>query len=486
MGLLLALDLGTTSTRALVIDDEVVCGRSASPLEVHFPEPGRVEQDPEQWVEASVGAIRAALAQAGRAASDVAALGIASQRSTTLAWDASTGRALGPAIGWQDQRTRERVAELNARDIPITTLPSATKFEWWLRHDATIADAARRGTLRLGTPDAWLTFRLSGGAAHVTEPGQASCTALYDYTHGDWSDPALALFGIDERWLPEIVATDAVVAQTSRSLLGAAIPLAARAGDQQAATFAQGVHSAGQAKLTLGTAAMLDLHTGAAPAAPPRGAYPLALWRLEGSKDEFCLEGSVLSAGAAVEWLVDLGLLPDAASLDASAASVASAEGVAFVPALQGLGTPYLDDGARGLIGGLTRGSTAAHVAAALIDGLAHRCVDLCDAFQLDPRPLRVDGGLSRSDLLLQRLADHAGRSIVRGFETEATAVGVARLAGRAVGGAGDVQTSRAQPEASTRFEPRSSQAERDGARERWRAILVRVSDAPGHEPAGP
>lgn len=472
-GLWLGLDLGTTSTRALLVEPGGgVLARAARPLPTAFPAPDRVEQDAGALVERSVEVLREALARAGRTARDVSGLGLTTQRSTALAWDARSGRALAPAIGWQDGRTAERVAELRAEGIPITTLPTATKLEWWLRHDDAVRAAASSGALRLGTPDSWLTWHLTGGDAHVTEPGEASCTGLYDLAGGAWSAAALRLFSVDAAALAEVVGTCDVVGETPAALLGAPVPVAARAGDQQAASFAQGVRRPGDAKLTLGTAAMLDVHTGASPAEPAPGSYALALWRLPGAGDAFCLEGSVITAGAAVDWLVSLGVLPDAASLDRVAGDVASCDGVAFVPALQGLGTPHLDDAARGLLGGLTRGTERGHLARAAIDGIAHRCVDVCEAVGLDDRPLRVDGGLARSDHLVQRLADLGGRAVLRANETETTALGAAGLA--AVGcGAG---LDDAPPVAAERIDPDpANDSTREALRARWAERVARA-----------
>lgn len=471
--LLLALDVGTTRACALAVGTGGdVRGRADAPLATRYPGPGRVEQDPDEMVALAGRVLRAALERAGADAGRVAALGVVTQRATTLAWDRETGRPLAPALGWQDQRTAPRVAKLRARGIAITTLPSATRFEWWLRQAGPVAEAARRGTLRLGTPDAWLTDRLTGGAAFVTDPGHASCTGLMDLATGDWSPDALALFGVPVEALPRIVATAEVVGETPAAWLGAPVPVAARAGDQQAAAFAQGAHAAGAAKLTLGTSAMLDVHTGDAPASPPRGAYPLSLWRLPGTGDAFCLEGTVITAGAGVEWLVELGVLDSPAALDRRAAGVASAEGVVFVPALQGLGTPYLDDGARGWLGGLSRGTTAGHLARALVDGLAQRCTDLCEALAVDGPRLAVDGGLAASDALLQALADASGLGVERAAELETTALGAALLAGLGAGVLPDLAACRATRRPGARFEPRSADAERRAARQRWRRLV--------------
>jgi glycerol kinase len=268
-----------------------------------------------------------------------------------------------------------------------------------------------------------------------------------------------------------------VVGETPAELLGAPVPVAARAGDQQAASFAQGVHRRGDAKLTLGTAAMLDLHVGSRPGEAARGAFALALWRLARGEEAHCLEGSVITAGAVVDWLVSLGILPEAAALDAVAGRVESAEGVALVPALQGLGAPFLDLEARGLLGGLTRGSTAAHVARAAVEGIAQRCIDVCDALELDARPLRVDGGLARSDLLMQLLADLGGRPLLRAAEAETTGLGAAFLAGLAVGVFASPAACCDLAPAAARFDPGGDPARRAEARARWRAVLERARE---------
>jgi glycerol kinase len=474
--LLLALDLGTTGVRALVVHpDGRVLARPYRALSTTYPLPRHLEQDPTEMWEASLEMLRQALATAGCEASDVAGIGVVTQRSTTLAWDAQSGKPLAPAIGWQDQRTAARAAFFQEMGFPLTSLASATKFEWWMQNDEAVQKGAERGTLRLGTPETWLTDRLTGGEAHVTDPSHASCTALYDLRSGTWMPELVSLFSVPEAALPRVVATSEVVGEMPRSLLGAAIPVAARAGDQQAATFAQGVHSAGGAKLTLGTAAMLDLHTGTEPAEAPGGIFALALWKLADGSEAFCLEGSVITAGSVVEWLVELGLLPDASALDDIAGGVPSTEGATFIPALQGLGSPFMDDEARGLLGGLTRGTSAAHVVRAALEGVAHRCVDVCEALDGAGSQLNVDGGLARSDLLLQTLADLSDREVCRAAESETTALGAAHLAGLATGVFATPRECRASVPPPTRFAPRAGDDFRREKRTAWQRALERV-----------
>lgn len=482
--LLLGLDLGTTRVCALAVDLEGrVRGRAHAPLGASYPAPGRVEQDAEEMVVRSGEALRAALADAKADAREVAGLGIAAQRATAIAWDAASGRALAPAIGWQDQRTLARAAELRAAGVPVTPLASATKFEWWLRGAESSARAvqaaARAGTLRLGTPDAFLAARLDAARRAATDPGHASCSGLYDLSAGGWDERALSLFGVPRETLPEIIASAEVAGETPAALLGAPVPLAARAGDQQAAAFAEGAHARGAAKLTLGTSAMLDVHAGSAggplPAAP--GAFALALWRLgAGQRDALCLEGSALTAGAALDWLARVGLLPEAAGLDAAAAPTAG--GVWFVPALQGLGTPHMDFAARGMLGGLSLASGRGEIARAALEGVAQRAADLCEALGFADSALPVDGGLARTDTLLQLLADLTGAEVRRAAELETTALGAAQLAGFALGVLPDLAACRAMVAPAVRLPPRIGDAARSEARARWRERVAQARAA--------
>jgi glycerol kinase len=452
---LLALDLGTTGVRAVVFDPAArTLARAYRPLGAAYPAAGRVEQDPRELFARSLEVLRAALDRARLRPVEVAGLGLVTQRATAIAWDARSGEPLAPAIGWQDQRTAPRVAELRALGLPINTLASATKFEWWMRHDPGIRRAAGEGRLRLGTPDAWLCDRLTAGRLHVTEPGNASCTALFSPQQGDWADALCDLFSVPRSALPRVVATSDLLEEIEPRWLGAPIPLAARAGDQQAAAFGQGVHAPGLAKLTLGTSGILEVHTGAAPAQAQGGAYPLALWTLGSGERAFCMEGTVITAGSALEWMVELGLAADVAGLVALAARAAPYSDPLFVPALQGLGTPHARDDARGLFVGITRGAGAEELARAALEGIAARCAELASALGVSGE-LRVDGGLARSDLLLQALSDLAGLAVLRAAEVETTALGAAQLAGLACGVFRSLDACREVLPCPTRFTPR-------------------------------
>jgi glycerol kinase len=344
-----------------------------------------------------------------------------------------------------------------------------------MQHEEAVRKAASAGRLRLGTPDAWLTHCLTGASVHVTDPGQASCTGLYNLDLGVWSPEAASLFGIDVEMLPEIRATSEIVGETPRDLLGACVAVAARAGDQQAASFAHGIRVRGDAKLTLGTSAMLDVYSGNRVTNVAPGAFPLVLWRFEDGEDVHCVEGHVVTAGAIIEWLVALGLMSSSREIDDLAGGAETSEGVIFVPALQGLGTPYADSAARGFLGGLTRGTSAAHIARAALEGIAHRCVDLFDALGQGDATLRVDGGLAQSDLLLQALADLSGRPLARAAEIETTALGAAQLAGLAVGTFSNAEDCGEGIRAPTRFEPRITSAERSERRRLWRTAIERT-----------
>lgn len=477
-GPILSLDLGTTGVRAVVFDAAgQVMGQAYQRLAVTFPAADRVEQDADDFCVRSLEVMQAALAEAGCGAADLRALGIVNQRSSVVAWDADTGKPLAPVIGWQDRRTLVRVQQLRALGLPVNTLASCTKFEWLTAEHPEVRGAAARGKLRLGTPDVWLTHWLTGGEAFVTDPSNAGTTGLYDAGAGGWFDAAMELFGQDAAWHPQVVASNATVGVTVRKLLGAEVPVAARAGDQQAACFAQGVAKVGDAKLTLGTSAMLDRHTGAVPSEAATGAYDLPLWRLarpgDGVEDAFCHEGTVITAGAAVEWLERIGVLKAVSELDAMAA--AGRPGVTFVPALAGLGTPYMIDQARGSFAGLGLDTGRNELVRAVVDGIAQRCADLAAALDVTG-PMHVDGGLARSRWLLQRLADLTGNRVLPARELESTARGGAALAASCPDLAGDALPP---PQPAAHVEPQLGAEDRAALREAWRSHLESGSGQP-------
>ncbi len=361
----------------------------------------------------------------------VAAVGVTQQRATTVLWDARSGEPVGPALGWQDLRTVGRCLQLRAEGLVVAPNQTATKLEWLLQHtDTASAD------LRAGTLDAWLAWHLTGGRHHVTDASNASVTGLADPGSTGWDPATCAALGIPVDVLPAIVDSGGVIGET---VLPGRPPLAALVGDQQASLVGQGCVEPGAAKVTFGTGAMLDVCLGADPGPPPgRGTFPMVGWRLTGATT-WAREAVMLAAGSSVEWLRDgLGIVDDPADTDVLAASVRDTGGVVFVPSLSGTGTPDWDHGARGLLIGLTRGTTRAHVARAVLEGVAARGVDLVDAAERDTgvriERLRVDGGMSRNRAFVQALADLAGRPVEVAGVTEATALGAAHLAGTAVG----------------------------------------------------
>ena len=414
--MILAIDQGTTGTTCLVVDEELhVHRRGYAELPQHFPRPGWVEHDPEEiW--------QSVLAAAGEAGLDgVDTIAITNQRETTLLWDRRTGSPVAPAIVWQDRRTAARCRELDADLIRERTglVPdpyfSATKLEWLLREHG-------RAGLAFGTVDTWVVWKLSGGRLHVTDRTNASRTMLASLRTLDWDDELLALFGVDRELLPRIIRSSEAVGEGE--LLGTRAEIRGIAGDQQAALFGQGCHSAGEGKATYGTGSFVLVHTGDDTSPPPPGLLKTA------AADGYAHEGAVLVGGAALQWLRDgLGLLSGAAESEALAASVDSTEGVVFVPALTGLGSPWWDADARGLIAGITRGTTRAHLVRAALEAIAHQVADVVDALPDPPSVLRADGGATGNAFLMQFQSDLLGIPVEVAAERETTALGAAALA---------------------------------------------------------
>lgn len=487
MRYVLALDQGTTSSRAILFDAQgrpVAVGQQE--FTQYFPRASWVEHDPEEIYATQVESARAALATAGVAKGDVAAIGITNQRETTIVWDRKTGAPIHPAIVWQDRRTTSVCEELIAaghqddvrRRTGLVLDPyfSGTKIAWLLDHVEGARARAEAGELAFGTVDTWLTYRLTGGAVHVTDASNACRTLLYDLRSGDWSDELLALFRVPRAMLPEIRSSSEVYGEVSTVDELNGRPIASLVGDQQAATMGQVCTKPGLAKNTYGTGCFLLMNAG--PAVPTSEHQLLGTvgWRLGGA-DTFALEGSVFVGGAAVQWLRDgLELLPDAPTIEALARSVASSDGVIFVPALAGLGAPDWDPNARGAFFGLTRGTTRAHVARATLEGIALQVSDLLVAMEADAgKPLaelRVDGGAAANDLLLQTQADILQRPVIRPTCLETTALGAAYLAGLAVGVWGSIEELSAHWQVDRRFEPAIPASEAESVRARWRAAI--------------
>lgn len=451
---LLAIDQGTTGSTALVMTrDGRTLGRATLEFPQHFPEPGWVEHEPEEIWFSVVGAVAEALRLAGVDGSAIAAVGITNQRETTLLWERATGRALHRAIVWQDRRTSERCAELRAAGhTPLVTRTtglvldpyfSGTKLEWLLDHVAGARARAEAGELCFGTVDSYLVFRLAGGAAagapHVTDVTNASRTLLMDLATRAWNPELCRVLRVPAAVLPRIVPSAAEVAVT-RGMPGLpdGVPIAGIAGDQHAALFGQACFETGDVKCTYGTGAFLLVNTGDVPLPSRSGLLSTVAWQV-GNEVTYALEGSVFIAGAAVQWLRDgLGIIHTAPEVEALARSVPSTGGVAFVPALVGLGAPYWDSGARGAITGITRGTTRAHLARATLEAIALQVDDVLGAMQRDLGApisrLRVDGGAAANDFLMQLQSDVSSLSVERPAELESTARGAAMLAGVGVG----------------------------------------------------
>jgi glycerol kinase len=458
--MILAIDQGTTGTTCLVVDEELsVHGRGYCELAQHFPRPGWVEHDPDEIWTTVVDASREALADARVAPCDLRAIGIANQRETTLLWDRATGRPVAPAIVWQDRRTAERCRQLPAELVRARTglMPdpyfSATKLEWLLEQTG-----HRSAGLAFGTVDAWLVWKLTSGAEHLTDRTNASRTLLVALDTLEWDDELLDLFRIDRALLPRIVPSAQV--GVGASLLGADVPVMGMAGDQQAALYGQGCHRAGEAKVTYGTGSFVLVHSGEDGSPPPPGLLKTA------AADGYALEGAILTSGAAIQWLRDgLGLLADAAESEALARSVRSSDGIVFVPALTGLGSPWWDADARGLVTGITRGTTRSHLVRAALEGIAHQVADVVGALAAPVSVLRADGGASANTFLMQLQADLLGVRVEVAAERETTALGAAALAAHTAPrvGIGSV------------YEPAMARDEAAERRGEWAAALARA-----------
>ncbi|MDB6127316.1 MAG: glycerol kinase [Verrucomicrobia bacterium] len=489
---ILALDQGTTSSRALVFDRRgKIHGAARQEFAQFFPQPGWVEHDPEEIWESTRRTALGAVAEANLTARDLAAVGLTNQRETTLLWDRRTGRALAPAIVWQDRRTADRCAKLKRRGLEplfrartglvLDPYFSGTKLAWLLDHIPGARRRASRGELAFGTVDAWLLWKLTAGRVHATDVSNASRTLLLNLRTGDWDDELLRLLKIPREVLPAVRSSSEVYGEIESIPALRGVPVAGIAGDQQAALFGQACFKPGMAKNTYGTGCFLLLHTGTRPVVSRHQLLTTIAWRLgPGAPLEYALEGSVFVAGAVVQWLRDgLGLIEQSNDIEALARTVPDNGGVYLVPAFTGLGAPHWDPAARGLIIGLTRGSTSAHVARAALESIAYQSADLLRAMQADSRlrlrELRVDGGATVNNALMQFQGDLLGVPTIRPRTIETTALGAAFLAGLAVGFWRDRAEIAALWSRDRTFRPQASRAAMRKMQHAWHRAVERA-----------
>ena len=492
MAYILALDQGTTSSRALIFDRAGnVKGSAQQEFRQIYPRAGWIEHDPREILASQTGVAAQALTRASVSPRDIAAIGITNQRETTIVWDRSTGLPIHNAIVWQDRRTAAHCDQLReAGSEPLFTRKtglvldayfSGTKLHWILANVPGARDKARAGQLAFGTVDTWLIWHLSGGKVHFTDTSNASRTLLYNLHEGCWDEELLEILDIPKSVLPEVGPSSGIIAQTAGALLAGQIPIAGVAGDQQAALFGQCCFTPGMVKNTYGTGCFMLMNTGGQPMVSHNRLLTTAAWTRE-NRTSYALEGSVFVGGAVVQWLRDaLGVLRTSAEIEPLAASVADSDGVYFVPAFTGLGSPHWDPYARGTLIGLTRGTTRGHVARAALDGIAYQVADVLSAMQADAgipvTELRVDGGAAANNLLMQFQADLLGVPVVRPRQLESTAQGAAYLAGLAAGYWQDEAEIKSLWKVERVFEPSMEAARRAQFLAGWKKALGRAKD---------
>ena len=489
MEAVVALDQGTTSSRAIVFDASgAVLGTAQREFKQYFPQPGWVEHDPEEIWRSQAEVAAEAVGAAGLEPREIAAVGIANQRETAILWDRRTGEPLHRAIVWQDRRTAAHCDRLVAaghaaaiRDktgLVVDAYFSGTKIAWLLDHVEGARARAGRGELAFGTVDAWLAWKLSGGRLHITDASNASRTLLYDIRRQAWDAELLEVLGIPPSLLPQVRPSCEVYGEIEALPQLEGAPLAGIAGDQQAATFGQACLVPGMAKCTYGTGCFMLLNTGERARASANRLLTTVAWR-RGGRTDYALEGSVFAGGAVVQWLRDgLGLIESSAEVEALAAGVPDNGGVFFVPALTGLGAPHWDPHARGVLIGLTRGTNGGHIARAALEGIAHQVADLAEAMEADAgsgiAELRVDGGAAANDLLMQFQADMLRIPVLRPRVLETTALGAAYLAGLAVGFWGSADEIGRNWRVERVFEPQMPAGLASEHRGRWAAAVDR------------
>jgi len=474
--LILAIDAGTTGIRTVLYDrSSREVARTYREFTQITPAPGLLEHDPEEIWSVTQRLIYETLAKAGVGPEAVAAIGVTGQRSTVLAWERVSSRPLYNALVWQDVRTQARCQELTALlGRPINPMMGLTRMEWLLQNVSGLREKILKGDAVMGTVDSWLVWKLTGGRAYVTDPSNAVVTGLWSPSTGTWIPEMARLIGLPVEALPEIVPSSAVYGETSPAVLGATVPVAAVCGDQQAAMFGHLCTEPGEGKATYGTSVMVDLNTGHQ-WVEGKGSYALALWRLNG-RDFFMLEGTVITGGATISWVKDLNIINSVEQSAELASSVPDSGGVLFLPALQGLGTPFLEPGVRGAIVGLTRATTRAHLARAVLEGIAFRTRQVVEALRADsPVPafetLRADGGMAANEFFLQLQADVLGIPVERPATNQATALGIAYLAGLAVGYWSGIDEIRATRIPGKRFLPSENAPALQTRFEQWQAV---------------
>ncbi len=485
--LLLALDQGTSSSRSIVFDESgVIVAKAQREFRQIYPQPGWVEHDPHEIWDVQLATAREALALAGAQARDVAAIGITNQRETTVMWNRRTGEPVHNAIVWQDRRGEPLCAQLREQGhaalvrertgLMVDSYFSATKIRWLLDHVPQARQLAERGELAFGTIDAWLLWKLTGQRVHATDVSNAARTMLFDIQRNAWDPSLLQLFDVPDSVLPQVHPSSHVFGESVAEWFGAPIPIAGIAGDQQAALFGQGCFRAGMAKNTYGTGCFMLMHTGQRLESSANGLLSTAAAQPDGAR-QYALEGSVFVGGAVVQWLRDgLRAIASSGEVENLATTVPDSGGVMFVPAFTGLGAPYWSAHARGAIVGLSRGSTVAHIARAALESIAYQSAALLQAMARDAAAaggggvteLRVDGGASVNDMLMQFQADLLGIPVVRPKVTETTALGAAYLAGLGVGLWPDLKAVSEQWQAERTFVPTMPRSEAEARIQRW------------------
>lgn len=487
---ILSLDQGTSSSRAIVFDEQgTICASAQKEFTQIFPKSGLVEHNPHEIWSSEAAVIAEAIAKLDINGKDIAGIGITNQRETTIVWDVESEEPIYNAIVWQDRRTGEYCEQLKAEGLTDTIREktgliidayfSGTKIKWILDNVPGARERAEKGKLRFGTVDSWLVWRLTRGEVHVTDVSNASRTMLFNIHTLDWDDDLLKLFGIPRSMMPEVKSSSEVYGHTKTTIFAHEVPIAGIAGDQQAALFGQLCIEPGSIKNTYGTGCFLLMNTGEKPITSQNSLLTTVAWKI-GDKVNYALEGSIFVGGSVVQWLRDgLGIIKSSSEIEALAASVPDTGGVYFVPALTGLAAPYWDPFARGSITGISRGTTAAHIARAALEGIALQTYDIVDCMRRDAdmpiRELKVDGGASRNNLMMQFQSNVLSVPVFRPRVTETTALGAAYLAGLAVGYWSGIDEIKRQWQVEQEFKPQADLESMNAIVERWHDAVKRT-----------